>query len=51
MINTNNTEKPDIEVQDSENVDKPDENGGVYVQGFFKIHDPESGEIICQGRS
>ena len=30
---------------------EPDEQGGIVVQGFFKISDPESGEIIIQGRA
>jgi hypothetical protein len=29
---------------------EPDEHSGMIVQGFFKISDPESGEIIIQGR-
>lgn len=30
---------------------KPDEQGGFAFSGFFKISDPESGEIIMQGRA
>ena len=48
MINTENIEEP----QDQEEpVDQPDENGGIFVQGFLRIHDPESGETIVQGRA
>lgn len=32
-------------------VEQPDEHGGLVVQGFFRIVDPESGEIITQGRA
>lgn len=30
---------------------EPDERGGIAVQGFFKIIDPESQEVIIQGRA
>lgn len=30
---------------------KPDDIGGIAVQGFFKIFDPESGEVLTQGRA
>jgi len=32
-------------------VEHPDENGGIAVQAFFKIFDPESGEVLTQGRA
>ncbi len=28
--------------------DKPDEAPGLYVRGFLKISDPESGEVMVQ---
>jgi hypothetical protein len=30
---------------------KPDETGGIYVQGHIKIHDPESGEVYIDKRN
>lgn len=30
---------------------KPDDTSGMIVQGFFKISDPETGEIYTQGRA
>lgn len=30
---------------------KPDETGGIYVQGHIKIHDPESGEVFIDKRN
>jgi hypothetical protein len=41
--------KEDTEVLEEKTT--PDENTGILVQGFFKISDPETGEIIIQGRS
>lgn len=29
----------------------PDENSGILFQGFLKITDPETGEILMQGRA
>jgi hypothetical protein len=51
MINTDNTKNIEPEDQEPQEDTAPDENGGLYVQGFFKIHDPETGEIITQGRA
>jgi hypothetical protein len=31
-------------------VTPPDEQPGIFVQSFLKIFDPDSGEIIAQGR-
>jgi hypothetical protein len=40
---------------DSENVEKvedqptkPNESSGIYVRGFVKITDPESGDVIVE---
>ena len=45
MINTENTEdnqeKPTSET-------KPDDLNGIYVRGFLKITDPESGQTIVE---
>lgn len=52
MINTeNNNQIPMEENTNEQESVAPDEHGGIYVQGFLKIHDPESGEIILQGRA
>lgn len=51
MINNDN-----VDLEQEENKKKPaekptpDENSGIAIQGFFKIFDPESGEILLQGR-
>lgn len=37
--------------QTEENVTKPDEHGGVHVQGHIKIFDPESGEVYVDKRN
>jgi hypothetical protein len=46
MINTN-TEKDLQEKKESESK-KPDESSGIYIRGFLKITDPESGETIIE---
>lgn len=51
MININNHLEPELQKENQEPVAEPDENGGIFVQEFFKISDPESGEIITQGRA
>jgi hypothetical protein len=50
MINTEKVSESKPEIP-QEPVDKPDEHGGLLVQGFFKITDPESGTVIVQGRA
>lgn len=47
MINTDNV-STDEKTQEAAT---PDENNGVVVQGFIKIYDPESGEILVQARA
>ena len=49
MININNTDEQQEKEPQVEK--KPDENSGLVLQGFFKITDPETGEIITQGRA
>lgn len=51
MINKDN-DNTDQEKNDREpeKTDKPDEHPGIAVQGFLKIFDPESGEVLVQGR-
>jgi hypothetical protein len=51
----NHIDKNQLELPDHEEdvvVDKkPDEKPSLVVQGFFKIYDPESGEVMVQGRA
>lgn len=48
MINNDNT---DSNENNNESTDKnPDEKSGTVIQGFIKIFDPESGEVLVQGR-
>ena len=49
MINNDN--QPEMEHNSDPDLVKPDEQSGVAMQGFIKIFDPESGEIIAQGRA
>jgi hypothetical protein len=46
-MNSNTEQQQEVEEPDT----KPDEDSGIVVQGFLKITDPESGEIILQGRA
>lgn len=41
----------DLESQPPQQEPEPDEQGGIVVQGFFRIIDPETGQIITQGRA
>jgi hypothetical protein len=45
MINNENTER-DQEKPTPET--KPDDLSGIYVRGFLKISDPESGQTIVE---
>lgn len=49
MINNDNTQIE--ENKEPEKIDTPDEHPGLSVQGFLKILDPETGEVIIQGRA
>ena len=51
MINNeHSTDSPEVTtLEDSESI--PDENSGISVQGFIKIFDPASGEILIQSRA
>lgn len=49
MINNDNNQKD--EDKEVKQVDMPDEQPGIAVQGFLKIFDPDSGEVILQGRA
>ena len=35
----------------NQSTSKPDETGGIYVQGHIKIHDPESGEVFIDKKN
>ncbi len=35
-------------IEPSDIKDKPDEAPGIYIRGFLKISDPDSGEVIVQ---
>lgn len=51
MINNDNT---DITMQEKtqDNIEKkPDDTGGIHVQGHIKIFDPESGEVFIDKRN
>jgi len=51
MINNDNTQSESDNLNKPEKVEKPDEHPGIAVQGFLKIFDPESGEVLAQGRA
>jgi hypothetical protein len=48
MINTDNNEKTTDPSTKVAGTDKPDEAPGIYIRGFLKITDPESGEVLVQ---
>ncbi len=49
MINNDNNDQTDED--NPGKIDTPDEQPGIVVQGFLKIFDPETGEVITQGRA
>jgi hypothetical protein len=51
MINNDNDPLDQKKTESVEPVTTPDEHPGIAVQGFLKIFDPESGEILAQGRA
>lgn len=51
MINTETSNQEPVQDIEQQESSAPDEHGGIHVQGFLKISDPESGEIILQGRA
>lgn len=51
MINTNNDSMSEVQEQQDKQTTEPDEDGGFYLHDFLKISDPETGEIITQGRA
>ena len=48
MINKNMDTKQQTNSQPEK---KPDEQSGIYLQGHIKIFNPETNEIIVQGRA
>lgn len=51
MINNDNTDK-NMQEKTQDNIErKPDETGGIHIQGHIKIHDPESGEVFIDKRN
>jgi len=50
-LNSNMESKMENLQQDKDNNTKPDEIGGLNVQGHIKIFDPESGEIFIEKRN
>jgi hypothetical protein len=51
MINKGNTENTMQEKTQDNPVKKPDEQGGVHLQGHIKIHNPETGEVFIDKRN
>jgi hypothetical protein len=51
MINNDNDPLDQKKAEPAEQAAIPDEHPGIAVQGFLKIFDPESGEILAQGRA
>jgi hypothetical protein len=51
MINNDNDPLDQKKAEPGEQTTTPDEHPGIAVQGFLKIFDPESGEILAQGRA
>jgi hypothetical protein len=43
-----NSDKELVEVEKRSAENKPNESSGIYVRGFIKISDPESGEVILE---
>lgn len=48
MINNHMDSNKMEETQDEKVATKPNESTGIYVRGFVKIIDPESGQVIVE---
>lgn len=48
MINNHMDSNKTEETHEKEAVSKPNESTGIYVRGFVKITDPESGQVIVE---
>lgn len=46
-----NTQQDTEQMENQKPKRKPDETGGVHVQGHIKIHDPETGEVFIDKRN
>jgi hypothetical protein len=51
MINNDNTDNTMEEKTQDITQKKPDETGGIHVQGHIKIFDPESGQVFIDKRN
>jgi hypothetical protein len=52
MINTQTPIQQEVEPDlENQSETEPDEQGGIVVQGFFRIFEPETGKVITQGRA
>ena len=51
MINNDNNQLDQDSLKESKKVETPDEEPSIAVQGFLKIFDPESGEVLTHGRA
>ena len=46
MINTNNESDKTVTAQVGQQ--KPNESTGIYVRGFVRITDPETGQVLVE---
>lgn len=51
MQNNQNQDEIKMDQKPQENQPRPDDVGGVHVQGHIKIHDPDSGEVFVDKRN
>lgn len=47
MINMT-TDNKDLEEKQETATENPDEYSGMYIRGFLKITDPDSGQVIVE---
>lgn len=48
MINNHMDSEKDVSSTEETVQTRPNESSGVYVRGFVKITDPESGQVIVE---
>lgn len=52
MINNDNADSTEFKSAEPEpkrvSLEQPNESTGIYVRGFLKITDPESGDVIVE---
>lgn len=46
----NTSEQPEKQQTAEKSEPRPNEQGGFYFSSFFKITDPETGEVLVQAR-